>query len=384
MADLKETRHKRTNADDLSDAGSDEMETETLHEEELPSYEQPGPSHPAAQLPPEKSAHDLEPPKAHPAEHPASFTHNRAPTASAPFNFPTTDLPSYETAVDFQKPLAIPQCSPTPDAPFVSAYPTDLLSYGIPSESWYSFVDTLSAFLSAKVSQQAVHHAADVAQNIHNYHKQYVTAVKQSFRNMGKSAKQLNPFGVVGGALGLTFGTVGHAVGSIFNAPISLIQKPKTPRERATVYITTANKDWFHRRGLHALLLDTTELATVLGSSAQQILGAARARQTSDAMEQLTSLRKWIGDVQTRGNPAKTDDGDLSTSSSQLDASSARLTPVSSRQSKGKGIVISEWPSQLQLGAQTLWLVITQEKNVQAVEIDEKGRPVESRESSRS
>lgn len=381
MADLKEVHPQRTNADNLSDAGSDRVETETLNEEELPSYEEPEHPHPAAQSPPEKSAH-YRALTAHTIAQPPLGTsaHNRAPTASAPFNFPTTDLPSYETAVDFQKPLAIPQCSPTPDAPFVSAYPTDLLSYGIPAESWYSFVDTLSAFLSAKVSQQAVHHAADVAQSIHNYHKQYVTHVKQSFRNMGKSAKQFNPFGVVGGALGLTFGTVGHAVGSVFNAPLSLIQKPKTPRERATVYVTTANKDWFHRRGLHALLLDTSELATVLGASTQQVLGAARARQTADAVEQLTSLRQWIGDVQTRAGPVKTDNGDRSASSLQPEASSSRLTPVSSRQSKGKSSIISEWPSQLQLGAQTLWLVVTQEKNVEAVEVDEKGRPVEGRD----
>ncbi|KAF2172685.1 hypothetical protein M409DRAFT_16647 [Zasmidium cellare ATCC 36951] len=362
MADFKPSRPQRTNTDDLSDAGSDRLETETLNEEELPTYENPEPSNTTAQLPPEKS------------------THSQGPTTSAPFNFPTADLPTYETAVDFQKPLAIPQSSPTPDAPFVSAYPTDLLTYGIPAESWYAFVDTLSAFVSAKVSQQAIHHASDVAQSIQDYHKQYVTNVKRSFKSMGKSAKQFNPFGIVGGALGLTFGTVGHAVGSVFNAPLSLIQKPKTPRERATVYVAAANKDWFHRRGLHALLLDTSELATVLGTSYHDILGTARGRQSSDAVEQMASLRQWIGDVQARVDPVKSGDGERSTSSLQPEASSSRLTPVSSRQSKGKSSSIGEFPSQLQLGAQTLWLVITQKKNVQDMEVDEKAGPTQSRD----
>ncbi|KAK4502019.1 hypothetical protein PRZ48_007830 [Zasmidium cellare] len=361
MADFKPAHPQRTNTGDLSDAGSERLETETLNEEELPSYEHPEPSNTAAQLPPEKTPR------------------SQGPTASAPFNFPTADLPSYETAVDFQKPLAIPQSSPSPDAPFVSVYPTDLLTYGIPAESWYNFVDTLSAFVSAKVSQQALHHATDVAQSIQNYHKQYVTNVKRTFKSMGKSAKHFNPFGVVGGALGLTFGTVGHAVGTVFNAPLSLIQKPKTPRERATVYIAAANKDWFHRRGLHALLLDTAELATVLETPCQNILSAARDRQSSDAVEQLTSLRQWIGEVQTRVDPTKSNDGEHSTSSLHPEASSSRLTPVSSRQSKGKASVTSEWPSQLQLGAQTLWLVVTQEKNIQDVAVDDKGRPIEDR-----
>lgn len=361
MADLKDARPQRSYTGDFSEVGSERAETETLNEEELPSYphEQSGPSTATApQFPPtEKSGGAI------------------GPTTSAPFNFPTTDLPSYETAVDFQKPLAIPQTSPTPDAPFIPAYPTDLLTYGIPTESWHSFVDTVSAFLSAKVSQQAVHHATDVAKSIQDYHKQYVTQVKRSFRGMGKSAKQFNPFGVVGGALGLTFGTVGHAVGSIFNAPLSLIQKPRTPRERATVYVTTANKDWFHRRGLHALLLDTTELSTVLGISQQEFLAPVRGQGSSDASEQLASLQKWIGDVQVRKGR---DADEQSTTSSQAQASSSGLTPTSSRLSKGKSVVTGKqpWTPQLQLGAQTLWLVVTQEKNVQTIAVDEKGQTV--------
>lgn len=370
MADLKDARPQRTHADDeLSEAGTERAEVETLNEEELPSYpEEPGPS---SKPPPEKSTPVSPPTTSAP---PGESVPAPGPTASAPFNFPTADLPSYETAVDFQKPLAIPQCSPTPDAPFVSAYPSDLLSYGIPAESWHSFVDTVSAFLSAKVSQQAIHHATDVAKSIQEYQKRYVTRVKQSFKHMGNSAKHFNPFGVVGGVLGLTFGTVGHTISSIVATPLTLIQKPKTPRERATVYIAAANKDWFHGRGLHALLLDTNELSTVLGVSLDEFLSPVRGHGSSDALEQLASLCQWIGDVQAREASHKAEDAP-STSSLQPESSSFRLTSISSRQSKGKSSMTSEqWPSQLQLGTQTLWLVVTQEKNLQAVEVDEKGQ----------
>ncbi|EME43369.1 hypothetical protein DOTSEDRAFT_112518, partial [Dothistroma septosporum NZE10] len=196
------------------------------------------------------------------------------PTTSAPLDFPTANLPSYEATVDIVRPLAIPQIAPTPDAPFLQAYPSQLLSYGVPAESWHAFVSTLSDFVSAKVSKQALHHASDVASSIGGYHKRYAKDVQQNAKHITKEAKRFNPFGVIGGATGLFFGGVGHLVGSIFNVPLSMLQNPKTPRERAIVYITAANKKWFHARALHALLLDTNELGSMIGISGLELLGA--------------------------------------------------------------------------------------------------------------
>ena len=78
----------------------------------------------------------------------------RGPTVSSPFNFPRTECPPYSAGTSSaQRPFAIPQQWPEPAAPFLSAYPAGLLNFGITAPSWHSFLDTMSAFLTARVSK---------------------------------------------------------------------------------------------------------------------------------------------------------------------------------------------------------------------------------------
>lgn len=159
----------------------------------------------------------------------------------------------------------------------------------------------------------------------------------------------------------------------MFNPAISLIQKPKTPRERATVYVAAANADWFHARGLRALLLTTPELSTLLGTSEADFLSGAHSRSESEAADQLAALNPWIGDVQVR--KALDLDQQSTASSSRAQASSSRLSPTPSRQSKGsKGSVTGDRsgaPVQLRLGSQTLWLVVVPQESVVPVDKDQ-------------
>lgn len=342
MAESKASHNNEKEGDKLSDAASSHLEEHSLHDEPLPSYsnaaEQSSELHPQA------------------STQPAS--NNLGPTTTSPFDFPTSaNLPSYADAAKVRKPLAIPQICPTPDARFLSAYPPHLLSYGIAAESWYNFVETLSAFLSATVSGQAVHHATDIANNIGNYHKRYASRVKQDVKNIGKSAKHLNPFGVVGGAIGVTVGGVGHIVGSIFNVQGSVLSKPQKPRERAEVYLAAANKDWFHSRELHAFLLDTGELSRMLGISMQQFLATASREGDGNASRTLASLRPWISDLEIKDSES-VNEGPTTDSSSET----AQSKKAGKRPHKADFL----------LDASTLWLVIAQKEERNGTYTDEK------------
>ena len=149
------------------------------------------------------------------------------PTVSSPFNFPTQDLPpDYTPAPSSYRTIAIPQNSPGPASPFLAAYPPSLLSHGITPEAWYSFVDTISAFLSARVSKRAISNAVDVATSIGKMPQKFgqdtVNHVKSVGKNIGKNAKRGNVIGVVGGVVGGTIGlTVGYCNSTCWHGPIS-------------------------------------------------------------------------------------------------------------------------------------------------------------------
>lgn len=259
----------------------------------------------------------------------------KGPTITSPFNFPTdVPAPAYsESEKPLQRPIAIPQISPDSKAPFLQAYAPSLLAHGIPLETWTSFVDTLSAFLAAKVTDRAVGHAADVAKRFGkaptSFGKNVASHAKQVGRNISENAKRGNivgaAFGAIGGAISLPIATAVGAAGAVLSLPGSAVnaatQKPQTPRQRAVVYITVANKDWFVPRNLRAHLLDTQELGQLLGVPSNQILESALAGKSADAETQLRSLRTHL---------------------SELDLS----TPTTSN---------------LRLSDKTLWLVITQE-----------------------
>lgn len=249
-----------------------------------------------------------------PSTLPESYSPAIGPSVSFPFNFPTTDLVPYSdsTSKSSQRPIAIPQRWPEPSAPFLAAYAPVLLNYGIPAETFHSFLDTLSAFLTAKVSKRAISHASDIAASVGRVPKQLgkdiVAKAKDTGRGIASSAKSGNPMGVVGGLIGGTLGmTVSVAlrsVGSIFALPTAAAiatANPKTPRGRAELYIATANRDWFGPRGLNARLLDTIELTNLLGiAAAGFLIAAGPAVSTGNTDEKLKALRRWIADLEVR------------------------------------------------------------------------------------
>lgn len=350
-------KHQDSVRDDLSDAASSIAEVRTLNDEPLPSYNEVSTSS-KENLPQEKtispSQSHLMPEQSSRVEvpltadsHPQNPEQNRdqVPTAADPFAFPSQAPPAYPEANAIYRPLAIPQMTPSAAAPFLPAYPTALLSFGIPSDSWSSFVDTVSAFLSAKVSQQAIHHAADIASNIGDFHKQYALRSKEHFKNIGKSAKRFSPAGVLGGTIGVTMGSVGHIVTTVFQAAGSLRLKPQTPRERAAVYVESANVDWFHSRGLHAVLMDTSELSKLCEVKMAEMLSAALMCGSISPALQLASLQDIIGEV--RIEEASQDD------------MSSKESVASSSKAAGKRRAVPH----LELGGTTLWLVLVQRQD---------------------
>jgi hypothetical protein len=307
------------------------------------------------------------------------------PTVSSPFNFPSTDLPPYSPTVLDQRPIAIPQRWPNPAAPFLSAYPTSLLNYGITAESFSAFLDTMSAFLTARVSKRAISHAGDIATELgrvpQRLGKDVMAQAKSTGKNIATNAKQLNPgglvSGIIGGAIGLTVGTTFRVIGSVLQLPgtaIATAANPQTPRGRAELYAAAANRDWFHPRGLDARLLNTVELTGLIGVPVEQFLNAAET-QSESAKEKLGALRKWIDDLEVQNSedlsklstsesqPAPTMNSTLAEPKQSIDIHSA-VSEVAegSRSAPGKRPVSAQSAAlpagALQLGKQTLWLVL--------------------------
>ncbi|KAF1812761.1 hypothetical protein P152DRAFT_385417, partial [Eremomyces bilateralis CBS 781.70] len=206
------------------------------------------------------------------------------PTVSSPFTFPSTNLPLGNTPPPTgRRPIAIPQRYPDPASPFLAAYPPSLLRHGIPAMTWYSFVDTISAFLTARVGKRAISHAGDIAAGLGKVPQQFckdtVNHAKPIVKDLGKHAKKGNILSVVGGAIGgavrLTVGTATRLVGSVLSLPgnaITTAANPQTPRGRAEAYAAAANKDWLYSRGLQLSLMTTEELCNLVGVSVAQVL----------------------------------------------------------------------------------------------------------------
>ncbi|KAF4980552.1 hypothetical protein FZEAL_3487 [Fusarium zealandicum] len=274
-----------------------------------PAYEtaSPGPSAAAAAQPRDDNA---SPENAGESSKAPDSAH---PTAEAPFDFPSSDapLPSYsEASSSSQAPITIPQTNPAPTAPFLNAYAPSLLSYGITQEAWSSFLDTVSAFLTAKVSGRAVSHAGDMAKKIGehptSFIKNVVSHTKKVGKEIGDNAKRGNiigaAFGVIGGAITIPVTAALGATGTIVTLPIHTIavvtRKPKTPAQRAVAYITVANKDWFNKRGLHASLVNTEQLSEVVGTSVKDLLKGASEGKGSEAEGPLGALKNHIAHLE--------------------------------------------------------------------------------------
>lgn len=209
--------------------------------------------------------------------------------------------------------MAFPQVQPDAASPFVPAYAPILLSYGITKETWCSFLNTMSAFLSAKVSDRAVSHAADMAKHMGEVPRSFGKGVASHAQSIGRdissNVKRGNiigaAMGVIGGAISLPVGTVMGAVGMVTSLPATAIgaiaKKPQTPYERAAAYAEVANKKWLRLRGLQALILDTTQLAQLVGVSDNVLLGLVReTKDSSSASGQLRALEAHIEALQVQ------------------------------------------------------------------------------------
>lgn len=249
------------------------------------------------------------------------------PTIDSPFTFPTDNPPpSYEAnaqaAPGFSssssyrtKPIAIPQVAPDPASPFLSAFPHDLLSHGITQQAWNAFVDTTSAFLTAKVSDRAIAHAGDMAKSLGAPPKQYGRNIAAHAKTVGKQiardAKRFNILGVassvVGGAVSIPVQAALGAVHTVFAIPGTAVaavsQTPRTPLERAATYAAVASKKWLNQRGLHAVLLDTRQLAGMVCVPAEQFLGMAAegAGKTGSVAGMMSALCGYLQPLQVLG-----------------------------------------------------------------------------------
>lgn len=322
------------------------------------------------------------------------------PTVSSPFNFPTDAPPAnYTTPTTKQRPIAIPQRYPDPAAPFLPAYPPVLLSHGVPAETWYSFVDTISAFLTAKVSKRAVSHAGDVASSVvkmpQRFGRNIADNAKQHAKRISATTKEGNVPGmigsVVGGFMGMTVGTAMSLVGHIVSTPghaAAVAASPQTPRARAEAYATAANKGWLKKRGLQAQLLSTAELSSLVGVPVEQFLETANLKHAG-VVEQLSSLGDCIESVEIWGNkPSAMAETEMSITSpgvaaTELPDTSPTGYPADNKHSlradfqegssSGPSVSRSRSASHnggessrsgdaaapLQLSAQTLWLVLS-------------------------
>lgn len=241
-----------------------------------------------------------------------SISHSETrPTTESPFTFPiNAPLPPYSASSSNRRPIAVPQAAPIPASPLLSAYPPALLHYGIPKKTWLSFLETISAFLTAKVSRRALNHAADMAKQVgdgpNRLFKNLVSHTKDVGKGIGHNAKQGNiigaALGVIGGAVTIPVSAALGTVTTVASLPKSAIsaavKKPQTPRERAAVYLTVANKDWFQLRGLHAILLDTKELSQAVGSWMTSVIEATRNNKNGGAEGQLDALKEYIEELE--------------------------------------------------------------------------------------
>lgn len=315
------------------------------------------------------------------------------PTVSSPFDFPTDEAPPTYTATTIdQRPIAIPQRYSDPAAPFLAAYPPVLLRHGIPSDTWYSFLDTLSAFLTAKVSKRAISHAGDVASSVvkmpQRFGKSVVDNAKSHAKQVTINAKHGNIPGVigsvVGGVIGMTVGTAAGFVGHVLSTPghaAGVAANPQTPRERAESYSTAANTDWLHKRGLHVQLCSTLELRNLLEVPLQQFLETANASNPNLA-SQLHRLADVIETVELQGEKSildvrQTKSGDLisgypadtkqgiqthtSTGSSSTPIHSDAGVAGSSVGESSRLTSTRPHIAPLKVTAETLWLVLTRQ-----------------------
>ncbi|KAK0758560.1 hypothetical protein N5P37_008959 [Trichoderma harzianum] len=296
-----------------------ELPQEVIPFDPVPTYEESrsGPSDSASL----SVSHSLSATVSASTPQPPAGTSALAPTVTSPFNFPTDGkgkdgsvtapppvykVGSSSSSSSAARTIAFPQIKPDPDSPFLVAYAPVLLSYGITEETWRSFLTTISAFLTATISDRALSHATDVAahigQNPKNLGRNVAAHAKSISRNVSDNAKRGNiigaAMGLIGGTISLPISTALGVVGTTLSLPGQAIdavtKRPRTPQERAATYAAVANEEWLHMRGLHAHLFDSAGLAHHLGMPLDTLLSLAWETKESDAGRQMRALEPHI------------------------------------------------------------------------------------------
>ena len=267
----------------------------------------------------------------------ATNTHTQQPsvlpTPEAPFNFPSLDpartsptWPSLPHAIasiggaaksdtkgdtkgDIKKqrprPVAIPQIKSRRGAlaPLLDSYPPALVQYGIATDSWRAFLNTMSAVLSASMPKQVLAHlGSQVAGVPLRFGRDTMDHVYTERDNVYGSVMNGDYFGalrgIVGGAIRLPIHSSLRAVDAAVSMPGVVLgaanQPPQTPKERAVAYAAATNERWLRVRGLRASLVDTTELEKVVGLPRGKLLELVNGSSDRSAAGQLATLQEYI------------------------------------------------------------------------------------------
>ncbi|KAI6785849.1 uncharacterized protein J7T54_006188 [Emericellopsis cladophorae] len=81
----------------------------------------------------------------------------------------------------------------------------------------------------------------------------------------------------------------------------SVVEKPRTPGQRAAAYAEVANKKWLNAGGLEARMFDTNELAQSLGVPVLDLINAAQGIKGENASDQLAALDGWMAPLEVIG-----------------------------------------------------------------------------------
>ncbi|KAI9155480.1 Short-chain dehydrogenase/reductase ABA4 [Paramyrothecium foliicola] len=243
--------------------------------------------------------------------------HN-GPTVKEPFNFVTSDAADFtveecsDDELDDLKLIAIPQTKPLATSPFQSGYPTSLLDHGISKETWSAFVETVSGFLEATVSEQDVSRAMDIATKLTERPKKLATNVVNRTTRIGQeisdSAKRGNivgvTAGVIKGVVSLPVNLVVSTTSAVLGLPLAAVapsKEPPTARQRATAYVAVANEKWLTPRGLFAGITDMKQLGDLLGKpiSGLPVVEEENDDGTKTEETQFNVLNENIEDLET-------------------------------------------------------------------------------------
>lgn len=321
-------------------------------DDELPPYSEAGgePSPSAAISPSTTAAHSYPQPPPPPGESSAAT----GPTVDSPFNFPAVDeeLPLYAptsaSSSNFaaQRPIAIPQTRPLHNAPLLQAYPPILLRYGITQATWDNFLETVSAFLTANVSDRALAHAGEMGKKISTpateLWKDTVADVRETGKSINKYARNGDyidaTFGVVEGAISIPLNAAIGTIGAVFDTPFAalgaVLKKPQKARARAAAYLQVVNKDWLWNRGLEARVVDTSELSEQIGTSVPGLVSMAKGEKRGSVEGLLRAMEDYVEKLEVK------EDARLDIGSDNLwlvIAQTGLWTAESQTQGKGKG-----------------------------------------------